>query len=176
MKIWTDRALLGLHVMGACVLIILTAVICYDVFARMLVNKPFAGTAELAGVGLVLLTFMQAPYVIRERKLLRVTFFLDRLPPALRSQLNAFTYLLGAAFFVAMVIASWEPSLAGWNSGEFFGNDAFRIPAWPLRFGSIVLWLIAAMVCIGFVADGVRGRMGAKEEEQLPEQEPEHVI
>ena len=45
MKIWTDRALLGLHVMGACVLIILTAVICYDVFARMLVNNPFAGTA-----------------------------------------------------------------------------------------------------------------------------------
>jgi TRAP-type C4-dicarboxylate transport system permease small subunit len=166
MKIWTDRTLLGLHVMGACVLIILTAVICYDVIARMLFNKPFAGTAELAGVGLVLLTFMQAPYVIRHRKLLRVTFFLDRVPPAVRSQLNAFTYLLGAAFFVAMVIASWEPSIAGWNSGEFFGNDAFRIPAWPLRFGSIVLWVIAAAVCAGFVAEGVCGRLGAKEEQQ----------
>ena len=106
------------------VLVILTLVICYDVAGRLLLNKPFAGTAELAGVGLVLLTFMQAPYVIRERKLLRVTFFLDRLPPAVRSQLNAFTYLLGAAFFIAMVIASWEPSLAGWHSGEFFGNGA----------------------------------------------------
>lgn len=169
MKIWTDRALLGLHVMGACVLIILTAVICCDVGARMLFNKPFAGTAELVGVGLVLLTFMQAPYVIRQRKLLRVTFFLDRLPSAVRSQFNAFTYLLGAAFFVAMVIAAWEPSIVGWSSGEFFGNDAFRIPAWPLRFGSILLWVIAAMVCIGFVADGLRGHMGAKEEEQLPE-------
>lgn len=169
MKTWTDRALLGLHVAGAVVLILLTLVICYDVAGRLLLNKPFAGTAELAGVGLVLLTFMQAPYVIRERKLLRVTFFLDRLPPAARSQLNAFTYLLGAAFFIAMVIASWEPSLAGWHSGEFFGNDAFRIPAWPLRFGSIVLWVVAALVCIGFVAEGVRGRMGAQEEEQLPE-------
>jgi TRAP-type C4-dicarboxylate transport system permease small subunit len=169
MKMWTDRALLGMHVAGALVLIMLTGVICYDVAARMLFNKPFAGTAELAGIGLVLLTFMQTPYVIRERKLLRVTFFLDRMPAPVRSQLNALTYLLGAAFFIAMVIASWEPSLAGWNSGEFFGNDAFRIPAWPLRFGSIVLWVIAAMVCIGFVADGVRGRMGAREEEQLPE-------
>lgn len=169
MKMWTDRALLGMHVAGALVLIVLTGVICYDVAARMLFNKPFAGTAELAGVGLVLLTFMQTPYVIRERKLLRVTFFLDRVPAAVRSQLNAFTYLLGAAFFIAMVIASWEPSLAGWNTGEFFGNDAFRIPAWPLRFGAIVLWVIAAMVCLGFVADGVRGRMGAREEEQLPE-------
>lgn len=168
MKIWIDRALLGLHVMGACVLGILTLVIFYDVAARIFFNKPFAGTAELVGVGLVLLTFMQAPYVISQRKLLRVTFFLDRLPPAVRSQLNACTYLLGAAFFVAMVIASWEPSIAGWNSGEFFGNDAFRIPAWPLRFGSIVLWVVAAAVCMGFVTEGVRGRMGA-EEEQLPE-------
>lgn len=176
MKLWIDRALLGLHVLGACVLIVLTAVICYDVAGRILWNRPFAGTSELAGVGLVLLTFMQAPYVIRQRKLLRVTFFLDLLPPAARSQLNALTYLLGGAFFIAMVIASWEPALAGWNTGEFFGNDAFRIPAWPLRFGTLVLWVIAAMVCIGFVADGVRGRLGAKEEEQSPEQEPDHVV
>ena len=69
MKTWTDRALLGLHVAGAVVLILLTLVICYDVAGRLLLNKPFAGTAELAGVGVVLITFMQAPYVIRERKL-----------------------------------------------------------------------------------------------------------
>lgn len=169
MKTWIDRALLGLHVAGAAVLAFLTLVICYDVAGRLFFNKPFAGTAELAAVGLVLLTFMQTPYVIRERKLLRVTFFLDRMPPAVRSQFNALTYLLGAAFFIAMVIASWEPSIAGWNSGEFFGNDAFRIPAWPLRFGSIVLWVVAALVCIGFFAEGVRGRLGAREEEQLPE-------
>lgn len=161
MKIWTERALLGLHVVGACVLIILTGVICYDVLGRLLFNRPFAGTAELAGVGLVLLTFMQAPYVIQQRKLLRVTFFLDLMPPLLRSYFNAFTYVLGAAFFIAMIIASWAPALAGWASGEFYGNDAFRIPAWPLRFGSIMLWVVAALVCIGFVAEGVRGRLGA---------------
>ncbi|RZL05962.1 MAG: TRAP transporter small permease [Rubrivivax sp.] len=80
MKTWTDRALLGLHVAGAAVLAFLTLVICYDVAGRLLFNRPFAGTAELASVGLVLLTFMQAPYVIRERKLLRVTFFLGTGP------------------------------------------------------------------------------------------------
>jgi TRAP-type C4-dicarboxylate transport system permease small subunit len=168
MKRWIDRSLLGLHVLGACLLIGLTLVICYDVAGRVFFNRPFAGTAELAGVGLVLLTFLQTPYVIRERKLLRVTFFLDLMPPLLRSYLNAFTYLLGAAFFIAIVIATWEPAIAGYASGEFFGNDAFRIPAWPLRFGTLVLWIIAAFVCIGFVAEGVRGRMSGKEE-QLPE-------
>ena len=169
MKRWVDRSLLGLHVMGACVLIAITGVICYDVLARMLFNKPFSGTAELASVGLVLLTYMQTPYVIRERKLLRVTFFIDRMPAMVRSQLNAFTYLLGGAFFIAMAISSWEPALSGWAGGEFFGNDAFRIPAWPLRFGTLVLWVIAAMVCVGYMAEGLRGRLGQSEQDQLPE-------
>lgn len=163
MKAWVDRALLGLHVAGACVLIVLTGVIFYDVAGRLLFNRPFAGTAELAGVGLVLLTFMQTPYVIKEQKLLRVTFFLNLMSPRLRSYFNAFTYVLGAAFFIAMTIASIDPAMAGFENGEFYGNDGFRIPAWPLRFGSIVLWVVAALVCIGFVVEGVCGRLGAKE-------------
>lgn len=168
MKSWIDRGLLGLHVLGAVMVAALTLVICYDVGGRLFFNRPFAGTAELAGVGLVFLTYLQTPYVIKERKLLRVTFFLDLMPPLLRSYLNAFTYLMGAAFFIAIVIATWEPAIAGYASGEFFGNDAFRIPAWPLRFGTLVLWVVAALVCIGYVVEGLRGRMSAKED-QLPE-------
>lgn len=168
MKNWIDRGLLGLHVLGAMMVAALTLVICYDVGGRLFFNRPFAGTAELAGVGLVLLTYLQTPYVIRKRKLLRVSFFLDLMPPVLRSWLNGFAYLMGAAFFIAIVIATWEPAIAGYASGEFFGNDAFRIPAWPLRFGTLVLWVVAALVCIGYVVEGLRGRMSAKED-QLPE-------
>ncbi|NLD56214.1 MAG: TRAP transporter small permease [Burkholderiaceae bacterium] len=168
MKQLADRALLGLHLAGAVLLVGITAVICYDVAGRLLFNRPFAGTAELAAVCLVLLTYLQTPYVIRERKLLRVTFFLDRMPPALRSQMNAFAYFLGGALFIALVIASWEPALYGLASGEFYGNDAFRIPAWPLRFGTLVLWVIAALVCLGYMAEGVRGRLRSVED-QLPE-------
>jgi TRAP-type C4-dicarboxylate transport system permease small subunit len=168
MKRWVDRALLGLHVAGACLLIGITVVICYDIGGRLLFNRPFAGTAELASVALVMLTYLQAPYVIRERKLLRVTFFIDRLPPGLRTYFNAFAYLLGGAFFLAMVIASWEPAFAGFAAQEFFGNDAFRIPAWPLRFGTLVLWVVGGLVCLGFVVEGLRGRMTARDE-ALPE-------
>lgn len=164
---WIDRGLLGLHVVGAVIVVALTLVICYDVGGRLFFNRPFAGTAELAGVGLVLLTFMQTPYVLRQQKLLRVTFFLDRLPPLLRSYLNALANLIGAAFFIAILIAGWEPAITGYASGEFFGNDAFRIPAWPLRFGTLVLWVVAALVCIGYVVEGLRGRMTAKEQQTV---------
>lgn len=169
MKQWIDRALLGLHVAGACLLIALTLLIFYDVAGRLFFNRPFAGTAEVAGVGLVLLTYLQTPYVIRHRKLLRVTFFIDRMPAGLRSQLNALAYLFGGVFFIGMAIVSWEPAIIGWASGEFYGNDAFRVPAWPLRFGTLTLWIVSGLVCIGLVAEGLRGRLTQKDDDILPE-------
>jgi len=158
MKKWFDRTLLGLHVIGAALLAAMVVVICYDVLGRLLLNRPFAGTAELTGAGLVLLTFLQAPHVMREGKLLRVTFFVDRVPPVVRSALGVLAWGLGATMFAIFVLAGWEPAVSGWRSGEFYGNDAFRLPASPLRFGLLFLWLIAIAVCIGCAVDALRGR------------------
>ena len=158
MKTWIDRALLGFHALGAALLVAMVAVICYDVFGRLLFNRPFAGTAELTGAGLVLLTFLQAPHAMREGKLLRVTFFLDRVPPAVRGAMSALAWTAGAAVFAVFVLAGWGPAVEGWHSAEFYGNDAFRLPASPLRFATLALWLVGAAVCIGFVVEALRGR------------------
>src|SRR5690606_17156848 len=97
MKTWTDRALLGLHVIGAALLAAMVLVICYDVAGRLLFNRPYAGTAELTSAGLVLLTFLQAPHAIRQGKLLRVRFFLDRVPEAVRAALEVVAWAIGTA-------------------------------------------------------------------------------
>lgn len=177
MKPWIDRALLGLHVLGAALLAAMVAVICYDVLGRLVFNRPFAGTAELTGAGLVLLTFLQAPHAMREGKLLRVTFFLDRVPAPVRAALQVIAWSLGAALFIVFAAAGWEPAIAGWHSAEFYGNDAFRLPASPLRFGTLVLWVIGAAVCVGTVVEALRGR--AAHGEQRPAaarlQEESHV-
>lgn len=156
MKHWLDRALLGLHVLGAVLLAAMVVVILGDVVGRLVWNRPFAGTAELTGAGLVLLTFLQAPHVMREDRLLRVTFFYERVPPLLRSALAVLAWSIGAAVFLSFVVAGWEPALAGWRRGEFYGNDAFRLPAWPLRFGALLLWVVAIAVCLGWVAQALR--------------------
>lgn len=158
MKTWTDRALLGLHVIGAALLAAMVLVICYDVAGRLLFNRPYAGTAELTSAGLVLLTFLQAPHAIRQGKLLRVRFFLDRVPAPVRAALEVLAWAIGTAVCLVFVLAGWEPAIAGWQSAEFYGNDAFRLPASPLRFGTLVLWVVAAAVCIGCAVDAWRGR------------------
>lgn len=156
---WIDRALLGLHVLGAALLAAMVAVICYDVVGRLLFNRPFAGTSELAGAGLVLLTFLQAPHVIREGRLLRVTFVLERVPLPVRRVLEVLAWSIGAAVFMVFALAAWEPAISGWRSSEFYGNDAFRLPASPLRFATLVLWIVAAAVCVGLVVEALRGRI-----------------
>ncbi len=161
MKPWIDRALLGLHTIGAATLLALVVVIAYDVLGRLLFNRPFPGTFEITSAGLVLLTFLQTPHAMREGKLLRVTFFLDRVPSLVRRALEVLAWSIGGAIFLVFVAAGWEPAIEGWKSAEFFGNDAFRLPASPLRFSALVLWLVGAAVCIGFVVEALRGRVAS---------------
>ena len=159
MKIWIDRCLLGLHVMGAVLLAALVLVICYDVIGRLVFNKPFAGTAELTGAGLVLLTFMQMPYAMQQGKLLRVTFFVDLFPARVSDTLAGLAWCIGMSVLMVFFVAGWGPALEAWSTGEFYGNDAFRLPASPLRFGALFLWLIGAAVCLGLVVQALRGEL-----------------
>lgn len=149
MKSWVDKALLGLHVVGAIISAALAVLIVYDVIGRLFFNRPFAGTAEVAGVALVLLTYMQTPHSIREGKLLRVTILVDRLPALGRRLLTAVAYALGALFFFGITSASWAPLQEAFATAEFFGSDAFRVPAWPLRLFTLLLWIVSGLVCLG---------------------------
>lgn len=159
---------LWLHRVGAVLTVIVTMVIGYDVGGRLLFNRPFYGGPELAATGLVLIVFLQIPHAILQHKLLRVTFVYDLAGKLGRSALNTLAYAVGTAFFLALFGTSWEPLLEGLKAGEFYGMDAFRIPAWPLRIATLILWLVAALVCLYLTLQSLRGRM-TDAEDQIPE-------
>lgn len=158
----------ALHCAGAVLTILMMLLVCYDVFARQLFNAPFAGTAELVATGLVLAVFLQLPYCMIERKLLRVTFLYDALGHAGRSVLNTLAWAAGTAMFGALAVTSWAPLLHALRSAEFYGMDMFRVPAWPLRGGTLVLWTVAALTCLHLAIDSARGRL-SQAEDQLPD-------
>ena len=43
-------------------------------------------------------------------------------------------YLLGAAFFLMILFGSLDSAIHSWVSGEYEGEGALRVPAWPTRF------------------------------------------
>ena len=61
-------------------------------------------------------------------------FLIDLFPPRVRRVALAFGYLLGAAFFLMVVLGSWDLAIDSWVTGEFEGEGAMHIPSWPTRF------------------------------------------
>ena len=57
----------------------------------------------------------------------------------------ALGYLLGAAFFAMIFFGSWEAALRSWASGEYEGEGALRVPAWPTRFTILFGTAVATM-------------------------------
>jgi len=63
----------------------------------------------------------------------------SRVPDMLRRALGSLPAvilgaLLGIAFFGLVCWGSLEPAAHAWNSNEFEGEGALRIPSWPARF------------------------------------------
>lgn len=154
-----ENATRALHALGAATIALLTVVILYDAGGRLLFNRPFPGTTELAANAMVLITFLQVPYALLHRKLLRVTFLLERVPPVIRNALDALAFGIGGALFLSVASVAWSPLVHSIQAAEFYGTDAFRIPAWPLRLSTFLLWLLSAGVCFRLVWLASAGRL-----------------
>ena len=50
----------------------------------------------------------------------------------------ALGYLLGVVFFVLIIWGGWRLAIDSWVGGEFEGEGALRVPAWPTRFMILV--------------------------------------
>lgn len=147
-----ERLALYLHWLGAVVVLAIAGLSVYDTALRNIANVPLLGTPELVANGLVVLVFCQTPWVILNQKLLRVTILTHALPARLQVHFEAAAYLIGAAFFLAIAWFAFGPAMHSWERGEFFGSVMFRIPAWPIRFGTLVLWLVSAAACFVVIA------------------------
>ena len=54
--------------------------------------------------------------------------------------------ILGATFFSALVIGSWEPFWDAWEIGEYEGEGALRVPTYPVRAIIILMGVLSALV------------------------------
>ncbi|MHC5655513.1 TRAP transporter small permease [Stappia sp.] len=130
---------------GSLVVYLSAALIVYDVVARIAFGKPFAGTADLVAIALVLVTFLQAMKALLQDRLLQMTLLLEKLPERLLSLAMGAANLVGAALFLCLAAIAVEPTMQAYRTHEFFGTDAFRVTAWPVRLAVAVLWCLLAI-------------------------------
>lgn len=137
---------------GTFVVIILIAVVNYDIIARGFFNRPFLGAVEVVQFSMVLIVFLQLPDVIRVGRLTRSEGFLG---PLCRSAPRAGTWLsrgidfLSAVFMVLVAIAIWPEFVEMWESNHYFGvPGVFTAPWWPVK---LVIFLSACLCTVHFL-------------------------
>ena len=141
----SDRLTKFLLVLAAGWAFILTFIIVADIVGRSVFDAPVYGVREVVMNSIVMIVFLQAGYAIRSRSMLRADFLAQKFSPLFGRIVLAFGYLLGAAFFLMILVGGWDMAIHSWVAGEYEGEGALRVPAWPTRFtilfGSAVAFL-----------------------------------
>lgn len=118
-----------------------------DVVARNL-GVQIDGTTEVAANSIVIIVFMQIAYCVHIRGMLRADMLTSVLPVSVTNMLRLFSAIVGALFFAAIVVGTYEPAIEAWNIGEWEGPENFRVPVWPARFA---VFIGAALAVISYV-------------------------
>ncbi len=154
---WVVRAML---VVAAVLAFLICFLVCADVIGRVVFNSPVKGTPEIVSFSIVVICFLQEPFAIRSGGMFFVDALSTHLPPLAQRVLEIFGYLLGIAFFSIVFWGSIDPSLHAWNSNEFEGEGALRVPVWPVRFIILLGTFLAACNYLLNVIERVRAPLG----------------
>ncbi|MEP4379925.1 MAG: TRAP transporter small permease [Alphaproteobacteria bacterium] len=150
---WSERISKWLMVIAAMWAFLLAFYILLDVIGRFF-GFPLKGTHEVVKNSIVMIAFMQSAYCVLSRSMLRADFLMHLFGEGFQRVLNFIGYVLGALFFLALFIGTYDPAIHAWVSGEFEGEGALRVPTWPAR---IVILLTSALLVVNY------GMLAAKE-------------
>jgi TRAP-type C4-dicarboxylate transport system permease small subunit len=145
---WNDRIVKILLVAAAMWAFMLTFVIMSDIIGRGVFGSPVYGVREVVMNSIVIIVFLQAGYAIRSRSMLRADFIINHFPPGFRRFALALGYLLGAAFFIIIVVGGIDSAIFSWVENEYEGEGALHVPTWPTHF---VILFGGAIACINYL-------------------------
>jgi TRAP-type C4-dicarboxylate transport system permease small subunit len=154
---WVAQALL---VVAATLAFLLSFLVCADVIGRVVFSRPVKGTPEMVSFAIVIVCFLQAAYAIRSGGMIRVDALTAHLPARAQRAFELLGSLAGAAFFALVFWGSLEPLAHAWNSSEFEGEGALRVPVWPARLVVALGTLLATLNYLLIAAGEARALLG----------------
>ncbi|RMH47981.1 MAG: TRAP transporter small permease [Alphaproteobacteria bacterium] len=144
---------------GSLVVLVLVAVVCFDVIARGFFHAPFHGAVEVVQFSMVMVVFLQLPDVVRIGRLTRSDGFLmmatrRRMPFA--GVLNRGIELVSALFMALIAVTLWPDVVEMWETGGYFGvPGVFMAPWWPVK---LVICLSAGLCALIFLFRTLRNQ------------------
>jgi len=143
---WDRRAARLLNLWAAAWMALLGVLIIVDVTGRAIANLPIAGVPEIVAASIVGIAFLQLPYAVLSRMMLRTTVLRDALGPASRRAVETFAAGVGVVFFALLAFAAWEPMVTSLATLEYEGGEGFHVPVYPIH-ALVFLSAVAAAYC-----------------------------
>jgi len=89
-------------------LIILTFMICFDVFTRFAFNKPLPATVEVSELLMAYIVFLALGYTLSMGMHIRVTVLFEYIPQSVKRALDLLCDFLGFAFCLIITYYAWN--------------------------------------------------------------------
>lgn len=133
-----DRLINAMAVAGASVLVLMAFWISYEALMRRFLNAPTVWVNDLSEYSLLWVTFLGAPWLVREGGHVQIDILLVRLSPRQRALLG----VVGAAVAaVASAVLLWQ--------GIDATLDAFRRGQSMARTWAVPRWLVWSIIPVG---------------------------
>ncbi len=147
-----ERLVVGLNGVGTAWIFVLMLIVNTDVISRFVFNAPIQGVTEIVRLSIVGIVFLQISDAVRLGKLTRSDGLYQRFVarhPFAGSIAGMVFDLLGAVFFIILLIGSVPRLFEAWERGYFLGNEGlFTVPIWPIR---LILVIGCTVVSIQFL-------------------------
>ncbi len=117
----------------AVIMVLITA----DVLSRLVLNKPFVGTAEIVSSIIIIVCFLEIPYVSMRKGHVRTTVLYDRVGRKGKDVIDIVACILGIIAYGLIIKASFPGFLNAVEINEAEIAGSFRITTVPGRFAII---------------------------------------
>jgi len=117
----------------AIIMVLITA----DVLSRLLLNKPFVGTAEIVSSLIIIVCFFEIPYVSMIKGHVRTTVLYDIVGRKGKDIIDIVACILGMVVYGLIIKASFPGFLYAIEINEVEIAGSFRISTIPGRFAII---------------------------------------
>lgn len=127
-----------------------------DVLSRLLFNKPFVGTAEIVSSIIIIVCFLEIPYVAVKGAHVRTTMLYDKVGVKGKLLIDILAALLGILVYSFIIKASWGNLIHAIHIGEAEIAGSFYVTTIPGRFtiifgsGLMILEFTAQIVKFGY--------------------------
>lgn len=132
---------------------VLMALIAIDVFGRVFLNAPFKGTPELISNSIIIITFLELPYVLMKGGHVRSTMIYDKLGSKGQDIIDILASVVGIIVFVLLIKSSMNDFVNALLIGEFEGEGALRVPTSPARF---ILLLGSVFMIVEYLSAAIK--------------------